>query len=587
MQDSESDYRRMQVLFGNDGRARYLLKIIDLLKSHKSSDKNRGRYMLGKILSNGKTPEELTELIKNAAVFHTALNKQSNSSHSIAQNLLKDNIYSHWSNLSINVRNYYDKYITKKGYDSKMYYNVNTEKFINDITSILNMNGHDSFAYAISANYQESLNDDSTYNPSNVQDHFMSLDYNEDDTNLVYKQLFSGHQSPRAPVSMPASEDVFVSMEDSNLWRRDGLNGSFYTEIDGRKYKYGDNDEETRRIIKNSMNCYSTGLEPGDHCEKFMHECILSRDPNSLEKCIDSAILNKGIFANFARDQVKSIHPKVAQTMLEKFGFVAEQQFDHEYERRLYKYPSVEEWIRNVVAKKLDNDNVEELRSNSHLTTYLQYLVQHVNANPSILNGSTFTGNTDESVGTFTQTDYAKNLGIKPYRVPYDRESAGEYDFGKLSLGLSSGFMGNKRDGISITFGNSFGLNNGFPFQFGGHTSMVEKAVLVERELKQSLSTLADHGKSVDPAEIKTVFDRISRMRQIGAQIDKVNDFLSNSARNVQETGDYEQKTFSIYDDKIISGQNKLEMLMTKFGKEEYTMAHIIRALYSLVKDQK
>ncbi|AYV77156.1 MAG: hypothetical protein Barrevirus15_4 [Barrevirus sp.] len=253
--------------------------------------------------------------------------------------------------------------------------------------------------------------------------------------NLVRKKMFAisqaevkeGEQLP------PIGEETMFGMIDRDIIKRDA-SGKLYREIGGQRVYLGAEDEETKRLLKASHACYSTGIKTDEAtCKKFIFECLLSQDPDSLNKCLASLRLGADFF-NVATSDIKNIHPVLALRILQQFGFRKYQKYDPQAGQQLWKVESVKHWLENYMAKKF---NVKDIRSmikqpdQHYLMTYLDLLSQYVNANPAILNKG-YTGTSEEVVGVYQPSDLGKALGLS---VAVDRRSLAS-DLGRLGANM-------------------------------------------------------------------------------------------------------------------------------------------------------
>lgn len=194
-----------------------------------------------------------------------------------------------------------------------------------------------------------------------------------------------------------------------------GADGSLYrTNEQGEKLRIDLNDDETKRMLKSSNKCYGTYLDlEGENCKDFIHECLISNDPNALEKCLRDRV-GKASFWNIAREDIKELHPIVALRILQRFGF-------HKYQTEdsngvsVWKVESVEHWLKNYMAKQFTSDTVQDmLRQNDtyHILDYLQMVSNYVNCNPGILNKN-YVSTAQDARSMLEMSDMAKRLGLQ------------------------------------------------------------------------------------------------------------------------------------------------------------------------------
>ncbi|CAH6421678.1 Hypothetical protein KVN_LOCUS408 [uncultured virus] len=208
----------------------------------------------------------------------------------------------------------------------------------------------------------------------------------------------------------------FMDM-DMNVWKRNA-DGDFVKNVDGKEIKYGANDPETEKILKANYKCYSTLVRAKneDECRKYVFTCLLDENPDSLDKCLTD--FKSVDFYDVAKKEIKDMHPIIAIRTLQRFGFRKHKVFDNQAGTQIYKVERVDHWLNNFMKKRFSVDEINKIeKGNDKLLAYLDLLSQFVNANPKILNKS-YDGTTEEGVGYYKPTDFAKSLNIQPRREP-------------------------------------------------------------------------------------------------------------------------------------------------------------------------
>ena len=157
----------------------------------------------------------------------------------------------------------------------------------------------------------------------------------------------------------------------------------------------------------NANNCYGTAYKGSvAECERFIASIYDATE-------IKDIILDDDSFNLASRQEIERIHPKTAVLMLRKFGF-REKQSDF-MGRPSLKFEDVSSWLSHLSELGFDDTKIANMQNMNKLKKYLQTLVNFVNANPAILNGST------HAVADFEENSYLRRLGIKMLpRMPLD-----------------------------------------------------------------------------------------------------------------------------------------------------------------------
>ena len=161
---------------------------------------------------------------------------------------------------------------------------------------------------------------------------------------------------------------------------------------------------------------------------------------------------------------INNVHPMLAYQTLKSFGFREKIMHDKVSGTKLNKFPNVENWKRNFIARKFPDKAVQQkIASNTELCLYLGYLVQLVNANPSILNQGKII-ETEESKGMVLIPEELVKRGVLSLS-PNNKGKLGN-DWAIIQEGMRSSLGKFSR---GLTFGNDgssnspFGVDNLFP----------------------------------------------------------------------------------------------------------------------------
>jgi len=325
----------------------------------------------------------------------------------------------------------------------------------------------------------------------------------------------------------------FTDLINNNIWHKE--NNSFVKKINGQTIKYGINDPATQQLLQASHNCYSSlyaGTE--EQCHKFMFDCLLNDDNDSLMVCIDRFKVSN--FNEVAKKEINNIHPTVALRILQKMGFRTKSSYDNVFGAEIKKVENVNHWYNSVIVKRYGEVDARKLvATNSRLLAYLDLLVQFVNSNPGILNNN-IQGNTEEKLGITKPTEFVQALGIKP-RIEPPLKSLGNYEFQRLSHKLMNNsslqvanlpFMSNQMSGKwSTPFGMSLTPNVSQYVQVGGGSGSASWLVdtiydspnkitgseLMRQIFNILLNDLSNRNKTLNPANKKAIMDAIEAMK--------------------------------------------------------------------------
>lgn len=134
-------------------------------------------------------------------------------------------------------------------------------------------------------------------------------------------------------------------------------NGYLFQVVDGQYVHEGRDSNDPRNykyMYDRRGACYSTNL-PDGKCNKWLLQCILSNDDDSISHCLDSITHNSGVFDNLDLRAVVDTHPDLVLATLKKFGFklVASSQDGREF----WRVESIPEWIDAGHFKKVWPDD--------------------------------------------------------------------------------------------------------------------------------------------------------------------------------------------------------------------------------------
>lgn len=232
-------------------------------------------------------------------------------------------------------------------------------------------------------------------------------------------------------------DDIGITEGESHMnlinretYRKDPKTGAYQV-----KGSSGWKNIDDASILLTGNKCFTSNAT-GD-CRKFVFECLLDNDEKQIRQCIDGLSAQSVVEA--AKKDINNMHPLIALRLLQKFGFGTQMKYDVVANRQLKKVICVNEWIKNVVAKKFTAQEVTEIKTAQHLRSYLQLVVDYVNGNPGILNKG-YGGSSEEQSAMYTPTAYAKALNLEP-RIEPTGTVRNMYDIRRFISNLRSGYF--------------------------------------------------------------------------------------------------------------------------------------------------
>ena len=422
--------------------------------------------------------------------------------------------------------------------------------------------------------------------------------------NLVRSRMFA---ISKAEVKEELAEepmgDSFVDMIDRDVIRRDA-DGKLYRMVDDKKVLLGAEDEHTRKVLKSAHDCYSTGVKAGDdeQCKKFIFECLLSQDADSLNNCLIKLRTNLDFF-KVAVDDIKNIHPVLALRILQQFGFRKYQVQDAVAGMPLWKVESVKHWLENYMAKKFKAADVRDMikqNDQHYLLDYLSLVSQYVNANPAILNKN-YSGSSDEVVGRLVPSAYGASLGLS-FEVPRRAGDRFRMDIGRLGANLklirssrNPIFVAqNNRRFLSTPWGSSLtpGVSMLTPMRGGSNcdqnaTIYVNShggTALLEQFLNTARAKLKARGKSLNAKDEERIQQHIKKNKEIEKELVKTYCYIDEYNQLLDVLGDTSSKMLSR--DKLMQIVNRQDGLLGKQGASEEQIMQILSKLLEFVGEE-
>jgi hypothetical protein len=360
----------------------------------------------------------------------------------------------------------------------------------------------------------------------------------------------------------------FLDMIDANTWSR--VSPGVYQKVDasGKTVRYGREDEATRRMFKSSAHgCYTTLYNaPAAKCDKYIHQCLLNGDKDSMATCLAAKTLETEFFKN-SKKGINEMHPLIALRTLQKFGFREHDVYDNQAGTTIRKIESVDHWKNSDFMKERFKDSKgAALPIDDILTQYLELVTEFVNSNPGILN-SGFRGQTDEGVGHLVSSDYVRSLGIKQRVEP--SHGKGKF-YSRLGTHMKTSMYGNSHNlspfrasasGYSTPYGSmrTLGITGVLQGrQHGGADSGVilrgfneasdapHGAVFISEVVKSALNDLRNSGRYIKNDDLRQIDSTLNRISKDEEKLLKLVAMIEQYNRMMESHKDYKVEGLSL-----------------------------------------
>lgn len=425
--------------------------------------------------------------------------------------------------------------------------------------------------------------------------------FNVNVDDLVRKRIFAVHEAPiveETPVEQSDKQYRLLDMINKGIIGRD-TDGRLYRLVNGTKAYLGAEDPETVRTMKAVHSCYGTGLNAqGDDCKKFVTECLLSQDANSLSQCL-LALKQKPDFFKVATDDIRNLHPVLALRILQKFGFHKYKAYDETAGTQIWKVESVSHWLNNYMSKKFSNVEIQKMITapdQSYLLSYLDLISQFVNANPAVLNKS-FGGSSDEAVGKLKKTEWAQRLGLE-FQRPVAKKAQLKYDFNRFrgyreaARQSQSPFFLSLQNSVSTPFGAQF--TPSVPMlQYGGgskceyvikkfnEAGKVTGGKLLPAYIESVLQDLANRNKRLNETDKSNLTAKIEQYMEIEDELLRTLCYIDEYNKLLDTLKDYSASTLDRdYIKKFVERHNTLD---SKFKSSESQIMDIINKIQDII----
>jgi len=231
-------------------------------------------------------------------------------------------------------------------------------------------------------------------------------------------------------VTKPSFSDLYVEdMTTRVIYSRDE-NGLYRFDSNGQKMSYSYDNIKTD-------NCAGSNLG-GDQvqCSKFVRDCLLSGDKNSLSNCL-AQLSNESLFTVGVKE-FDNVDPNVAIQILRTFG-VRQVIRKHPTLGEYGEPQTFESWKESVLST-LSQNLRDTITKNVKLCDYLKGVISFVTMNPAILNKHMRSNPVTASLADQPIEDaYIKALGKTMWTNPIPDTNAGRlFDAQMLVRGVTA-----------------------------------------------------------------------------------------------------------------------------------------------------
>lgn len=404
----------------------------------------------------------------------------------------------------------------------------------------------------------------------------------------------TGSQSGGGSLFGDSGDSLVTDMIDSNIWSR--VSPGVYQKVDrktGKVIRYGQDDPATRKLLKKSHSCYSTGYT-GD-CHKYIFEALLAGDEMQLSKLLKDKMLEGDFFEGIRKD-VNNMHPMVALQTLHRFGFREHDVYDHQHGGAIRKIEDCKHWLDSAFLKdKFGDNDVTAIKGNGKLLSYLGVVVRFVNANPGILNSGL--DKSDESVGHVTANSATISLGIPMRKEPLNGSRNVFRDLGAqlrqvgplkpLLRQTSNGFMGAfagspvRTPGVLAGGSQAGGAASGVILRsFNEGSNAPSGADYIAEVARSAIKNLKPTGRYLKEEDILEFDRRLDQLKKDEKKLLTLVHMIEEYNRLLVAHGDRKKESLS---------RDKMEELLGKFSKvsnSHYSGQQAVQQLLATIEDQ-
>lgn len=366
--------------------------------------------------------------------------------------------------------------------------------------------------------------------------------------------------------AVPKVSDI-VDIVTCGQWKRDSDNKLVFINSDGKVMKYGQGTDEERKML--NANCASlyfadpsqSAAQNATDCAAFTSTILQQKDSSDL---VHGSINKSNYYEHFKKNITKNVHPYMALKVLKRFGFRQASVYDSVAGVSKVEVESADDWKSRLISEDKKHRGIDMvdwkamLANNDHLLHFLDYMSQHVNCNPDILNPA-YTGPSGAQSGITSAPALAQKLGLKRALPPRHSPVIG-FQLAKNNLrnrnysnSLVTGmnpFLGapNFFRPAGLSMHGGMGMKQSGGGNIKAHAGGVNQVgvVYAEQLLNKVLTDLRNNGKELHTQNKKEIDALITKMKRTQQQIlkvlliiDQYNDTIQSlgPAHQVRESG--------------------------------------------------
>ena len=310
-----------------------------------------------------------------------------------------------------------------------------------------------------------------------------------------------------APKAVPSTGMPQDDCDDLNLY--DLVSNVVYGRDDQGLYRM-ENGNKVRPQL-DVKNCLGNNVD----CDSTVATCLLSGNPSTLAKCLDS-LKSEQMFA-VAQSEINKLHPSVLENLLNTFGFKIAK-----HNNGQFLPTSFEDWKKVILPSAVSTTVQNAILKNEKLMAYLRAVVNIIRSNPIVL---------QQNAQMDVVGNYAKKAGLKPFVQPVFTSSKGK-NFAEQGVLLSGpSFLSplalnlpNVMSRFATPLGMPMGMGMGMPgFMMGGDAPCVN-AELLSRTFNNLYSQMERSGKSLVEEDKRKVENAINRVAKLENELNRLMD---------------------------------------------------------------
>jgi hypothetical protein len=313
----------------------------------------------------------------------------------------------------------------------------------------------------------------------------------------VIKNFIKSRKAEIVPQSYNATSPSF-----SDLYVEDMTTRVIYSRDENGLYRLGPNKERIDYTYDNirTENCAGTLLR-GDQveCSKFVRDCLLSGDKNSLSNCL-AQLSNESLFT-VGVTEFDKVDPNVAIQILRTFG-VRQVIRKHPTLGEYGEPQTFESWKESILST-LSQNLRDTITKNVKLCDYLKGVISFVTMNPAILNKNMRNEHVKASLADQPIEDaYIKALGKTMWTNPIPNTSAGRlFDAQMLVRGVtapqftiaSPSFLSNPFNNVTQSQGTLIASSGMMSGGASGYEETISRKLKKNGPTSQLVESLIEH----------------------------------------------------------------------------------------------